>query len=105
MHSIEEEVMPDVPLEVFISYAHADRALKDELSKHLSNLQRQGLIKTWHYGDIVAGTEWERQIIEHLHSAHLILLLISKDFMASEFCYSTEMQQAMARHHANQVRV
>src|SRR5260221_483946 len=80
---IEEEIMPVVPLEVFISYAHEDQALKDELCAHLSNLQRQGLITTWHDGKIVAGTEWEQQIIEHLTSAHLILLLISSDFMAS----------------------
>src|SRR5260221_12699121 len=101
---IEEEIMPVVPLEVFISYAHEDQALKDELCAHLSNLQRQGLIKTWHDGNILAGTEWEQQIIEHLTSAHLILLLISSDFMASDFCFSVEMQQAMARHQTNQAR-
>lgn len=93
------------PLDVFISYAHDDQALKHELIKHLSNLQRQGLIKIWHDGDLVAGTEWEQQIIEHLNFAHLILLLISADFMASDFCYSIEMQQAMTRHVANKARV
>src|SRR5260221_6757256 len=102
---IEEEIMPVIPLEVFISYAHEDRALKEELTTHLSNLRRQGLIKTWHDGDIVPGTEWEQQIIEHLTSAHLILLLISSDFMASDFCYSVEMQKAIARHQTNQARV
>ena len=50
--SREEEHMPVLPLEVFISYAHQDRALKDELVKHLSLLQRQKLIKPWHDGDI-----------------------------------------------------
>ena len=101
----EEVIMQIAPLEVFISYAHQDRALKEELTTHLSNLRRQGLIKTWHDGDIVPGTEWEQQIIEHLTSAHLILLLISSDFMASDFCYSVEMQKAIARHQTNQARV
>ena len=100
----KETIMP-TPLDVFISYAHEDRVLKDELIKHLSNLQHQGLIKAWHDGNLIAGTAWEQKVIEHLHAAHLILLLISKDFMASDFCYSTEMEQAMARHHANQARV
>src|SRR5438552_2576536 len=96
--------MPE-PLEGFISYAHEDQALKDQLIKHLSSLQRQGLIRTWHDGDLIPGTVWEQQIIDHLNSADLILLLISADFMASDFCDRIEIQRAMARHHANQARV
>ena len=43
--------------------------------------------------------------MEHLNSAQIILLLISDDFMASDFCYSIEMTQAIARHDTNQARV
>ena len=59
--SIEEEIMPVTPLEVFISYAHADEARK-ELEKHLSLLQRSGLIKSWHDRLIPAGAEWSDEI-------------------------------------------
>ena len=92
-------------LDVFISYSHKDRALRDELAAHLSNLRKQGQISDWYDGDIVPGSELKTQILAHLYKAHLILLLISADFMASEFCYSIEMQQAIARHQANQARV
>jgi len=42
--------------------------------------------------------EWEKELHEHLESADIILLLISPDFMASDYCYSTEMGRAIARH-------
>ena len=94
-----------MPFSVFISYSHHDRELREELEKHLSNLKRQNIITAWYDGDIRPGTEWEPQIIEHLTTDQIILLLISADFMASDFCYSVEMTQAIARHDANQARV
>jgi hypothetical protein len=95
-----------MPVSVFISYSHRDRELRQELDKHLSNLKRQNIIITaWYDGDIVPGTEWEPQIIKHLNTDQIILLLISADCMASDFCYSIEMTQAIARHNANQARV
>jgi hypothetical protein len=92
-------------VEVFISYAHKDRKLRDELATHLSNLRNQGVISDWYDGDIPPGTEWKTQIMDHLKTAQIILLLISADFMASRFCYSIELKEAIARHNANQARV
>jgi tetratricopeptide (TPR) repeat protein len=91
--------------EIFYSYAHKDEKQRDELDKHLYNLQRQGLITEWYDRDISAGTEWEHEIDTHLNSAHVILLLISPDFMASKYCYSIEMKRALERHKAGEVRV
>ena len=92
-------------LEVFLSYAHQDQAFRRELEKHLSGLRRQGLISSWSDSDIVPGTEWRSQIMSHLNTAQLILLLISADFLDSDFCYSIEMTHAIERHQANQARV
>jgi hypothetical protein len=97
-----EDVMP---FEVFISYAHKDRELQDELATHLSLLRRQNIITAWYDSDIIAGTDWNEQILEHLNSARIILLLVSADFLASDFCYSTEMTQALNRHDAKQACV
>lgn len=94
-----------MPFEIFISYSHRDRKLRDELVTHLSTLRRQGLISNWYDGDINAGTEWKEQIMEHLNSAHIIVLLISAHFIASDFCHSIELQEAMARHDAHKARV
>ena len=91
--------------EVFISYSRMDQVLRDELDVHLANLKRQNIISAWYSGDIIPGTEWQSQIIEYLNRAQIILLLVSADYMASDFCYSIEMEQAIARHDAGQARV
>ncbi len=91
--------------EVFISYAHEDQALLKELEKHLATLRRQNIIASWYDGDITPGEEWKPQIMEHLNSAQIILLLVSADFINSDFCYGIEMEQALARQDADQARV
>ncbi len=93
------------PIEVFYSYAHKDEALREELETHLSLLRRQGQISGWHNRNINAGTEWAQAIDEHLGTAQIILLLISADFLASDYCYSIEMQYALGRHEAGEVCV
>jgi len=94
-----------VPLSVFISYAHEDVPLCQQLEAHLSLLRRQGLIADWHDRQILAGEEWARDIDEYLETASLILLLISPDFLASDYCYGIEMLQALERHNNGEVQV
>ena len=93
------------PLSVFISYAHEDEPLRKRLEAHLSLLRRQGLIADWHDRQILAGKEWGQEIDEHLETASIILLLISPDFLASDYCYGVELQQALARQRAGKVHV
>ncbi len=97
--------MPVAPLEIFISYAHADEALRKELGKHLSLLQQHGLIASWYDRLIPTGVEWSDEIDAHLNSAQIILLLISADFLASRYCYSREMKRALERQKAGEARV
>ena len=98
--------MPDSPaIEVFFAYSHEDEQLWDKLANHLKPLQREGIISTWYDRDISAGSEWENAIDIHLNSAQIILLLISADFMASDYCYGVEMNKAMERHQGNEAIV
>ncbi|HYU74783.1 MAG TPA: toll/interleukin-1 receptor domain-containing protein [Ktedonobacteraceae bacterium] len=92
-------------IEIFCCYAREDRGLLDELKRHLSPLQRQHVIALWHDGNISAGTEWEPEIKKHLNDAKIILLLISADFIHSDYCYSTEMQHALERHKQGDAKV
>src|SRR2546421_1670343 len=92
-------------VEIFCCYAHKDKQLLEELKSHLRPLQRQGLISIWNDSDISPGSNWEEAIHSHLTTAHIILLLVSPDFMASEYCYSTEMKQAMERHERGEAKV
>jgi hypothetical protein len=91
--------------ELFYSYAHSDERLRKELDKHLAVMKRQGLIKDWHDRKIVPGAEWKNEIDERLNSANVILLLVSADFLASDFCYSIEMERAIERHNAGEALV
>lgn len=92
-------------IEIFYSYAQRDNALRNELEKHLGTLKRLRLIKNWHDQNIQAGTDWMHAVNMHLNTATIILLLISSDFMASDYCYSIEMQQALERHKQGKAQV
>src|SRR5262249_10945295 len=91
------------PVRIFFCYAHEDDEFLQSLKAHLRPLQRQGFIDMWHDRDITAGTEWQSEIRKRLDEAQIILLLISPDFMNSEYAYGVEMQRAIERHEQNEV--
>ncbi|CCF85317.1 UvrD-helicase domain-containing protein [Nitrolancea hollandica] len=93
------------PLRVFYSYSHKDSELLYELKAHLAILRKQGLIQDWYDRKILAGSEWEPEIIVHLESSNIIILLISADFIASDYCYGIEMERALAMHREGKARV
>jgi hypothetical protein len=92
-------------LHVFFSYSHKDETLRNELEIHLEALKRQRVIDTWHDRRITAGEEFDNEISEHLESADIILLLVSPDFIASDYCYNVEMGRALERHETGEARV
>ena len=96
---------PPASIEVFYSYAHEDEVLVKELQKHLSILKWQGVIREWYDREITAGTDWKGQLDQHLNSSGVILLLISADFLASDYCYDVEMTCALERHDQGEARV
>jgi internalin A len=101
----DERDEAEAPLRVFYSYAHKDESLLNELKTHLKILERLGRIVSWHDRLIDPGQEWEDRIDENLERADLILLLVSADFMASDYCYAREMIRAMERHDADEAMV
>ncbi len=93
------------PIEIFFSYSHKDQDLRDQLEVHLNLLKRQGFISSWHDRQIGAGEEWAKEIDVHLNTADIILLLISADFIASNYCYEKEMMRALERNEIGETRV
>lgn len=93
------------PVEILCSYAREDETWLRKLKTHLSLLQRQHLVSFWHDRLILPGTDWVRVIDTHLETASVILLLISSDFFASDYCYGIEMKRALERHEAGEARV
>ncbi|NYS77564.1 MULTISPECIES: toll/interleukin-1 receptor domain-containing protein [Halomonadaceae] len=83
---------------LFFSYSHKDEAMRNELETHLALLKRQGRITAWHDRRISAGTDIHRTISQELEEAEIILLLVSANFLASDYCYDTEMNHAIEKH-------
>lgn|GEM_PF-2374277 len=83
----------DTPLKVFISYSHKDESFKDELVIMLSSLQRRGVIDAWQDRRIEPGLEWLQSIQEAMNECQIALLLVSSDFLASEFIVGNELPQ------------
>jgi len=92
-------------IEIFFSYSHEDEELRKELGKHIEVLKQQKFVSDWHDRKITAGSQWQGQIDEHLNSAHIILLLVSVDFLVSGYIKDVELRRAMARHRAAEARV
>lgn len=89
----------------FISYTHADTALKEQFVRHLAPLQREGLIDLWHDGMLLPGERLDPTVQAALATSDVVILLVSADFIASEYCYEQEMLRAFSRQRDGSVRV
>ncbi len=90
------------PSRIFISYSHKDDSYREALDTHLSLMKRQGVVDVWCDRRIVEGEEFDPEIAKNLERADIILLLVSADFIASDYCYEKEMERAMQRHDGGQ---
>ena len=97
--------MPLDPIKVFISYSQVDEAWKKLLVKHLGQSRREKLIDLWHDGMINAGTEWNETIASKLNAADIVVLLLSADFLDSDYCNEHEIPSAMSRHHSGSAKI
>jgi len=90
---------------LFISYSHRDVRAVDELRTHLRPLERRGVITPWTDKYLIPGDEFDSVIRRHLSNARLIALIVSPDFLASDYCFDVEMKEAVTRHEQGSVRI
>lgn len=90
---------------VFYSYSHKDAEQRERLSAFLAPLKHQQKIIEWHDRKIEPGANWETEISVELESADLILLLVSADFLNSDYCFGVEMEKALNRLKRGDARV
>lgn len=88
--------------QVFCSYSHEDKDYQDSLAKHLAALRRVGVIELWYDKEIRAGDKWSDEISESLEKADIILLLVSANFISSDYCFTIELKRAIELHESRQ---
>ena len=76
---------------VVVSYSHADEEWRDRLRTFLKPLVRQQRIRIWDDTAIDAGDTWQEEIMRAFGSANIAILLMSPDFLASDFISQKEL--------------
>jgi hypothetical protein len=76
---------------VFISYSHEDKEYLKRLIVHLRPFEKLGRIDIWSDDKIKAGEKWKEAIEKALNKAAIAILLISADFLASDFIVDNEL--------------
>jgi len=84
------ERQSDIPY-LFICYSHKDKTQKDALMTHLKSLAESKTIQIWHDNDIETGDVWEEEILHQIAISKMAILLISPNFLASEYIRRTEI--------------
>jgi internalin A len=92
-------------IKIFCCYASKDKGLEEQLVNHLEPMRRTGQVTIWHDRELLPGMEWKQEIDKHLNTSDIVLLLISPNFMSSDYCYSIEMKKALERHERGEARV
>ena len=81
---------------VFISYSHSDKEHLERLQVHLKPLERSGRVDLWDDTELCPGQKWATEIQKAIDRAKVAILLISADFLYSEFIHEVELPQLLS---------
>jgi len=89
---ISEKTKESKQKTLFVSYSHKDTEYLDRLKVHLKPLERKGTMQLWSDTLIQGGEKWKEEIEKALDKSAIAILLISADFLASDFIVNKELQ-------------
>lgn len=92
-------------MNAFISYSHKDTLSLEKLHTHLSQLKRDGHLSSWTDEDILAGESFNGVISKNLEAAQIFIALLSPDYIASNYCYEKEFEQALRLHESGKLTI
>ena len=95
----------DVAKPLFVSYAHEDKQWLEDLRKWLKPLERKDLIRIWDDRDIKSGDKWQGKIEASLTDAKAALLLVSQDFIDSDFIANEELPKLLEAANTRGVKI
>ena len=90
---------------VFLSYSHQDEAWKDRLVRQLKVLKLEGAFDIWEDREIAAGATWAVEIEQAIETASVAVLLISANFLTSQFILQEEVPRLLERRTAEGIPV
>lgn len=101
MNKSEDKKFP----KVFISYSHRDENIKNVIYSHLKVYEKKGKLKIWHDRLIDPGNKWKEKLNEELESCDVAVLLISNDFLISDFIIDIEFKKFLEREQKDEVYI
>ena len=97
--------MQKIKAKLFYSYSHQDEKFREILESHLAVLRRAGIIDEWHDRKISPGSNWKEDIDENLINSDIVILLVSSNFLASNYCNDVETAIALDLHAKEELTV
>jgi TIR domain len=91
--------------DVFISYSPEDKRFLTELQRHLRSYVRSEIIKVWDETMILPGAKWKEEIIHALQRTKIAILLISADFLASDFIANEELPYLLSANKQEEIKI
>ena len=92
-------------IHLFFSYAHEDDIICEDLIEHLEPLKQEGVISDWYDRRITPGKNWRKEIDTNLDRAKIIVLMISPDFLKSDYCMGIELKRGLELHWEQRCRI
>jgi hypothetical protein len=95
VESPEASTPRENPVSLFICYAHANERIVKRLVPSLKVLARRGYISPWRDTDLIPGDKWDETIQERISESQVILFMVSRDFLSSDYITEHERPVAM----------